>query len=182
MIGLLALLNDVAGVAKVAAASVGDVVANAANAGVKAACAVIDDAAVTPKYIQGIRAERELPIIWEIANGSCINKPIYLLSVGLVRVMLGFMKLLTSVGAAAMLWVGGLIVIHGLEKLGFGWLGHRTHDRAAFVGQLVPLGWSGRAAWVAKVVMDGVFGVAPGLVTNPVVTKIIVPLVSRLKW
>lgn len=84
MSGLLALLDDVAGIAKVAAASVDDVAAQAAKAGAKAAGAVIDDAAVTPKYVQGFRADRELPIIWRIAKGSFKNKLLYLLPVGLL--------------------------------------------------------------------------------------------------
>ena len=70
MSGLLALLDDVAGIAKVAASSVDDVISQAAKAGSKAAGAIIDDAAVSPKYVQGFRAERELPIIWRIAKGS----------------------------------------------------------------------------------------------------------------
>ncbi|MEL6620980.1 MAG: DUF808 domain-containing protein [Pseudomonadota bacterium] len=83
MSGLLALLDDVAGIAKVAAASVDDVIGQAAKAGAKAAGAVIDDAAVTPKYVHGFAADRELPIIWRIAKGSFKNKLIYLLPVGL---------------------------------------------------------------------------------------------------
>ena len=65
MSGLLALLDDVAAIAKVAAASVDDIAA-AAKAGTKAAGVVIDDAAVTPKYVHGFSADRELPIIWRI--------------------------------------------------------------------------------------------------------------------
>ena len=83
MSGLLALLDDVAGIAKVAAASVDDVVAQATKAGAKAAGAVIDDAAVTPKYVQGFEAKRELPIIWKIAKGSLRNKLLILLPIGL---------------------------------------------------------------------------------------------------
>src|SRR5690606_33548899 len=64
MSGLLALLDDVAAIAKVAAASVDDVAGMAAKAGSKAAGVVIDDAAVTPKYVHGFEARRELPIIW----------------------------------------------------------------------------------------------------------------------
>ena len=70
MSGLLALLDDVAGIAKVAAASVDDGIGQAGKSGSKAAGAVIDDAAVTPKYVQGFAAERELPIIWRITKGS----------------------------------------------------------------------------------------------------------------
>ena len=64
MSGLLALLDDVAAIAKVAAASIDDIAAAAAKAGAKAAGVVIDDAAVTPKYVHGFEAKRELPIIW----------------------------------------------------------------------------------------------------------------------
>ena len=79
MSGLLALLDDVAAIAKVAAASVDDIAAAAAKAGAKAAGVVIDDAAVTPKYVHGFEADRELPIIWRIALGSVKNKLIILL-------------------------------------------------------------------------------------------------------
>ncbi len=84
MSGLIALFDDVAAIAKVAAASVDDVIGQAAKAGSKAAGAVIDDAAVTPKYVQGFRAERELPIIWRITKGSLRNKLLILLPIGLL--------------------------------------------------------------------------------------------------
>jgi uncharacterized protein len=77
--GLLALLDDVAAIAKVAAASVDDVAAQAAKAGAKAAGIVIDDAAVTPRYVVGFAADRELPIIGRIAWGSLKNKLLFLL-------------------------------------------------------------------------------------------------------
>ncbi|NBO20468.1 MAG: DUF808 family protein, partial [Rhodobacteraceae bacterium] len=74
MSGLLALLDDVAAIAKVAAASVDDIAGVAAKAGAKAAGVVIDDAAVTPRYVQGFAPARELPIIGKIALGSIKNK------------------------------------------------------------------------------------------------------------
>lgn len=83
MSGLMALLDDVAGIAKLAAASVDDVMGQAAKAGTKAAGAVIDDAAVSPKYVQGFSAARELPIVWRIAKGSLKNKLLFLLPAGL---------------------------------------------------------------------------------------------------
>ncbi len=83
MSGLLALLDDVAGIAKIAAASVDDVVGQAAKAGAKAAGAVIDDAAVTPKYVQGFQPARELPIVWKIARASVFNKLVILLPAAL---------------------------------------------------------------------------------------------------
>jgi len=77
--GLLAILDDVAAIAKIASASLDDVVKMAAKAGSKATGIVIDDAAVTPRYVVGFAAERELPIIYKIARGSAINKLVYLL-------------------------------------------------------------------------------------------------------
>ncbi|MEM9795817.1 MAG: DUF808 domain-containing protein [Pseudomonadota bacterium] len=79
MSGLLALLDDVAAIAKVASASVDDIIGQATKAGAKAAGAVIDDAAVTPKYVQGFAAARELPIVWKIARASAFNKLVILL-------------------------------------------------------------------------------------------------------
>jgi hypothetical protein len=77
--GLIALLDDIAAIAKVAAASLDDAAAQAAKAGSKAAGIVIDDAAVTPRYVVGFTADRELPIIWKIAKGSLKNKMLFLL-------------------------------------------------------------------------------------------------------
>ena len=74
MSGLLALLDDVAAIAKVAAASVDDIAAAAAKAGSKTAGVLIDDAAVTPTYVTGLDASRELPMIWRITKGSFKNK------------------------------------------------------------------------------------------------------------
>ena len=74
--GLAALLDDIATMAKLAAASVDDIGAAAGRAGAKAAAVVVDDAAVTPKYVQGFTPQRELPVIWKIAKGSLVNKAI----------------------------------------------------------------------------------------------------------
>ncbi len=84
MTGLIALLDDVAAISKVAAASIDDVAGQAVKAGAKAAGAVIDDAAVTPKYVHGFDASREIPIVWKIARGSIFNKIIILLPVALI--------------------------------------------------------------------------------------------------
>ncbi|WP_300585671.1 DUF808 domain-containing protein [Marivita sp.] len=84
MSGLLALLDDVAGIAKVAAVSIDDIGAAAAKAGSKTAGVLIDDAAVTPKYLHGFEPARELPIIWRIARGSLINKLVFLLPAALL--------------------------------------------------------------------------------------------------
>lgn len=316
MSGLLALLDDVAAIAKVAAASVDDIAGAAAKAGAKAAGVVIDDAAVTPKYVHGFEAKRELPIIRKIALGSLKNKLVLLLPAalllsnfapwaitpllalggaylcfegaekvfhilfphgdaeveedfdtkepghleeekvagaiktdfilsaeimtialaaipesnfwmeavtlaivgivitvgvygsvalivkmddiglhlaanarlaatralgrGLVLAMPKVMAFLSTVGTAAMLWVGGSIVIHGLEENGFGWLGHHIHDWAAAVGHAVPEGLTGIVEWLAKAGMDGLFGLALGMLLIPVATRVIGPLLARV--
>jgi uncharacterized protein len=82
--GLAALLDDIATITKVAAASIDDVAAAAGKAGAKAAGVVIDDTAVTPQYVTGFTPDRELPIIWRIARGSLRNKLLFILPVALL--------------------------------------------------------------------------------------------------
>ena len=82
--GFFALLDDIATIAKVAAASLDDTAAQAVKIGAKSAGIVIDDAAVTPRYVVGFAAKRELPIIAKIAWGSLRNKLLYLLPAALV--------------------------------------------------------------------------------------------------
>ncbi len=77
--GLVALLDDVAAIARLAAASVDDVAAAAGRAGAKSLGVVIDDTAVTPRYVTGAKAARELPIIKKIAIGSIRNKLVFIL-------------------------------------------------------------------------------------------------------
>jgi len=316
MSGLLALLDDVAAIAKVAAASIDDIGTAAAQAGAKAAGVVIDDAAVTPRYVTGFQADRELPIIWRIALGSLRNKLVFLLPValtleslapqaitpllmiggaylcfegaekvvhrfaphadatvaqdfadtdparleqakiagaiktdfvlsaeimtialaaipdgalwfqaatlalvgvmitagvygavalivkaddlglvmarrgrlaltrglgrGLVRGMPPFMALLSTVGTLAMLWVGGSILLHGAEVLGWPAPAHLIHEWAVAVGAAVA-GAAGAVQWLVTAALDGVFGLALGLVLVPVTTRVIVPLWAALR-
>src|SRR5215813_8863287 len=87
-IGLIGLLDDVAAIAKVAAASLDDIATQAAKAGAKAAGVVIDDTAVTPRYVTGFSAARELPIVRKIAVGSLKNKLLILLPAALALSLL----------------------------------------------------------------------------------------------
>jgi predicted DNA repair protein MutK len=80
----MALIDDVAGIAKLAAASIDDIGAASGKAASKAAGVVIDDAAVTPKYVTGLSPSRELPIIGKIAVGSIRNKLLLILPVALL--------------------------------------------------------------------------------------------------
>ncbi|MEZ5797054.1 MAG: DUF808 domain-containing protein [Paracoccaceae bacterium] len=312
MSGLLALLDDVAAIAKVAAASIDDVAAAAAKAGAKAAGVVIDDAAVTPKYVHGFEADRELPIIWRIALGSVRNKLVILLPAllalnhflpaaitpllmlgggylcfegaekvfhllflhgdaaveedfdtrdpahleeekvsgaiktdfilsaeimtialatvespsfwlqaatlavvgvlitaavygavalivkmddiglhmaatgrtgagrsfgrGLVVAMPKLMSLLSTVGTAAMLWVGGSIVLHGLEVTHlWAWPYETIHHIAELAAQAVPAA-QGFVGWLVQAAIDGVFGLGLGTLLIPLATRVIGPL------
>jgi predicted DNA repair protein MutK len=81
--GLIALLDDVSMIAKLASASIDDIAGATAKAGTKAVGVVIDDTAVTPRYVHGLTPDRELPIIWKITLGSLRNKLLILLPVAL---------------------------------------------------------------------------------------------------
>ena len=82
--GLLALLDDVALIAKTAASSMDDVAGMTAKTSTKAAGVVIDDAAVTPQYVTGVSPARELPMIWKITKGSLRNKLVIILPIALL--------------------------------------------------------------------------------------------------
>ena len=120
--GLAALLDDVAALTRLAAASLDDVAAGAGRASMKAAGVIVDDAAVTPRYVQGFQAERELPMIKRIAAGSLRNKLLFILPAALV--LSEFLDwLLTPI-----LMVGGAYLCYeGAEKI---WekVGPHRHD------------------------------------------------------
>jgi predicted DNA repair protein MutK len=117
--GLFALLDDVATLAKLAAASVDDVGAAAGRASAKAAGVVVDDTAVTPQYVQGVAAERELPIIRKIAVGSLRNKLLIILPVALLlsELLPSLLKVILMVGGAYLCYEGAEKV---WEKIGGG--------------------------------------------------------------
>ncbi len=328
MSGLLALLDDIAALAKIAAVQLDDVAAQASKVGIKVAGSVIDDtakagakslgvviddAAVTPKYVHNLPAARELPIVWRIARGSLFNKLVILLPAallldvlapwaltpllmlgglylcfegaekiahafaphetedagpraldaahleeqrvsgavktdfilsaeimtiamaaievrdimmrglvlgmvgvgitllvygavgvlvklddmglvlaqsgrwrmtrdlgrGIVKNMPGLMTAISTVGTAAMLWVGGSIVVHGLEAFGVHvpgvWIEHAAHAAA----QMLPAA-SGAVAWIVTAALDGLFGVCAGLVLIPLVNRVLQPLLAML--
>ncbi len=315
--GLIALLDDIAGLAKLAAASLDDVTAGAAKAGAKAAGVVIDDAAVTPRYVTGFSASREIPIVWRIARGSLKNKIVFLLPAALALsafapwaitplLMLGgaylcyegaekvyealwphaahkheeavglagqdpaaveeakirsaiqtdfilsaeimaialatlpeanfwtqaavlaavglgitvavygavalivkaddaglamagwrnpilrgigralvvgmpvFLRLLGIVGTAAMLWVGGGIILHGLEEYDLGGPAHALHHLAEAIGHAVPA-IEGAIVWLVEAAGAGVVGLLLGAAVIPVVERIAKPLLGRFR-
>ena len=115
--GLIGLLDDVAALAKLAAASVDDVGVAAGRASTKAAGVVVDDAAVTPSYVHGLSANRELPIIRRIATGSLRNKLLFILPVALV--LSEFVPMLVEIilmfGGAYLCYEGAHKVLHKLS-------------------------------------------------------------------
>lgn len=329
MSGLLALLDDVAAIAKLAAAQVDDIAGQAAKVGAKAAASVIDDTAkagakavgvviddtaVTPKYVANLPAARELPIVWKIARGSVFNKLVILLPAallldafaprlmtpllmiggmylcfegaekivhlfgnhddgdaseatldaasleeqrvagaiktdfilsaeimtialsaieaqgtlmrgiilaliaigitalvygavavlvkaddaglklaqigrlsatkaigrGVVKAMPSVMTFISTVGTAAMLWVGGSIVLHGLETFGVTVPGHFIGQVAAQAGDAFS-GARGAVEWSVTAALDGVFGLALGLVLVPVVNRVFLPVYTGIR-
>lgn len=112
MSGLLSLLDDVSAIAKLASSQLDDISAQAAKAGSKAVGVVIDDAAVTPKYVTGLPAARELPIVWKISRASFFNKLVILLPAALL--LDAFLPWLLT----PLLMIGGLyLCFEGAEKI-----------------------------------------------------------------
>ncbi|AQP45677.1 DUF808 domain-containing protein [Tessaracoccus flavus] len=110
--GLAALLDDIAAIARIAAASVDDIAAAATKASTKAVGVVVDDAAVTPRYVQGFTPQRELPVIWRIAKGSLKNKLLFILPA--ILLMSQYLPWLLT----PLLMLGGLYLSYeGAEKI-----------------------------------------------------------------
>ncbi len=116
--GLVGLFDDVAALAKLAAASVDDVGLAAGRASMKAAGVVVDDAAVTPAYVRGLAADRELPIIKKIAVGSLRNKVLIILPVALLlsAVAPTLVEVILMFGGCFLAYEGAHKVIHALKK------------------------------------------------------------------
>jgi predicted DNA repair protein MutK len=130
--GLVGLLDDVAALAKLAAASIDDVGAAAGRASVKAAGVVVDDTAVTPRYVHGLAAERELPIIRRIATGSLRNKLLIILPVALLLSSIApkVVEVILMLGGCYLCYEGAHKIIHRLR--------HDDHDHDAPAAELGP--------------------------------------------
>jgi len=121
--GLFALLDDVALIARSAASSVDDVAALAGKTSVKAAGVVVDDAAVTPQYVEGIKPQRELPMIWRITKGSLINKLIIILPIAMI------LSWIAPWALTPILMCGGTyLCFEGAEKILHHLLPHREKE------------------------------------------------------
>lgn len=129
---MVGLLDDVAALAKLAAASIDDVGAAAARASMKAAGVVVDDAAVTPAYVRGLAADRELPIIRRIAMGSLRNKLLIILPAVLLLSAIApvVVEVILMFGGCFLAYEGAHKVIHALR--------HDDHDHDVPAAQLGP--------------------------------------------
>ncbi|MDK8881590.1 DUF808 domain-containing protein [Corynebacterium striatum] len=124
--GLFALLDDVALIARSAAASVDDVAALAGKTSVKAAGVVVDDAAVTPQYVAGVTPARELPMIWRITKGSLINKLVIILPIALL------LSWIAPWALTPILMCGGAyLCFEGSEKIFHHFMPHEEHKEDA---------------------------------------------------
>lgn len=126
--GLLALLDDVALIARTAAASIDDVAGMTAKTSAKAAGVVIDDAAVTPQYVSGVTPARELPMIWRITKGSLRNKLLIILPIALL------LNAFAPWALTPILMIGGAyLCFEGAEKIAhkIGSDKHEEEERAA---------------------------------------------------
>jgi predicted DNA repair protein MutK len=130
--GLVGLFDDVAALAKMAAASVDDVGAAAGKASMKAAGVVVDDTAVTPAYVRGLAAERELPIVKRIAIGSLRNKVLFILPAAILlsAVAPKLVEIILMCGGAYLCYEGAHKVIHALK--------HDDHDHDVPAAALGP--------------------------------------------
>ncbi|TQK72308.1 MULTISPECIES: DUF808 domain-containing protein [unclassified Nocardioides] len=126
--GLFGLLDDVAAIAKMAAASIDDVGAAAGRATTKAAGVVVDDTAVTPQYVHGVAAERELPIVKQIAIGSIRNKLLIILPAALLlsEFLPDLLPIILMLGGTFLAYEGAHKVWHLLAR-------HDDHDVPATV-------------------------------------------------
>ncbi len=115
--GLVGLLDDIAALAKLAAASIDDVGAAAGKASIKAAGVVVDDTAVTPAYVHGLAAKRELPIIRRIATGSLKNKVLFILPAALLLSSIApiLVEIILMLGGTYLCYEGAEKVLHRIS-------------------------------------------------------------------
>jgi uncharacterized protein len=99
---------------------------------------------------------------------------------GLVKGMPVLLAILSVIGTAAMIWVGGGIVIHGLEEYGLAWLAHAIEAAAEAAGHAIPAIEAG-AEWFVAAAAAGVFGLLLGSALIPFVQWIAAPALRRLR-
>ena len=98
------------------------------------------------------------------------------LGLAIVKFMPHLLKLLTIIGTAAMLWVGGSIIVHSVAMMGWHVPEEIIHHAAEAVAQGFPVDWQGAVQWIATAAMDGVLGIILGFIMIPIGTKVVGPI------
>jgi len=93
----------------------------------------------------------------------------------MVKFMPTLMAIISFIGTAAMLWVGGNIIVHGLHDLGWHWPYEPIKAIATSVSESVGFA-TGFVKWAVTAGLDGILGLILGLALIPVVTKLIAPV------
>ena len=115
---LLALLDDIASV-------LDDVALLTRLAAKKTAGVLGDDLALNAQQVAGVRAERELPVVWAVAKGSMLNKAI------LVPAALAISAVAPALITPLLMLGGAYLCFEGFEKLAHRALHSRAEDAAA---------------------------------------------------
>ncbi|MGD9786310.1 MAG: DUF808 domain-containing protein, partial [Hyphomicrobiaceae bacterium] len=98
---------------------------------------------------------------------------------GIVKWMPTVMSVISTIGTAAMLWVGGSIIVHGLEQMGYPWLGHVIHEAAALTERVPAIG--DVVGWLTQATLHGIFGLALGLLLIPIAHAVVNPVIEAIK-
>jgi uncharacterized protein len=113
-------------------------------------------------------------------GASVIGGAIRLLGRALVRGMPTFLAVLSTIGTAAMIWVGGGIILHGIEQYGPPVVGHTVHAVTEAAAHLLP-SIAGIVEWLVVAAISGVIGLLVGAAAIPVVEYGLSPVWKRLK-
>ena len=111
---------------------------------------------------------------------ASLAAPLRVTGRALVRGMPWLLSGLATIGTAAMIWVGGGIILHGLDEFGLGWPGHALHDAGAAVARAVPFAGA-FVAWLVEAAGAGVAGFAIGLLAIPLTSRVLSPLWRQVK-
>src|SRR5829696_7613059 len=115
-----------------------------------------------------------------LSPASSLAAPLRLTGRALVRGMPWLLSGLGTIGTAAMIWVGGGIILHGLEEFGLGWPSHALHDAGAAVARAVPFAGA-FVAWLVEAAGAGVVGFGIGLLAIPLTSRVLSPLWRQVK-
>ena len=115
-----------------------------------------------------------------VAPASPVAAPLRASGRAIVHAMPYLLGALGAIGTAAMIWVGGGIILHGLEAYGLGWPSHALHEAGAAVARAIPFAGA-MVAWLVEAAGAGVAGFAIGLLAIPLASRVLSPLWGQVK-